>query len=64
MRRLEWGHLAFVKIVLILLTVAPMDRNSGAGYLNIPTKISKTGTNLSENREDQKRNVTSFLIIP
>lgn len=64
MRPLEWDHLAFVKIVLILFTVALMDRNNGAGYLNIPKKRSKTRTNLSENREDQKINVASFLITP
>lgn len=64
MRRLEWDHLAFVKIVLILFTVALMDRNSSAGHLNISKKRSKTRTNLSENHEDQKRNVASFLITP
>lgn len=65
MRRLEWDHLAFVKIVLILLTVAPIDRNNCAGYPNIPKRRSKIRTNLSENHEDKKKKtIASFLITP
>lgn len=63
MRRLEWDHLAFVKIVLILLTVAPIDRNNCAGYPNIPKRRSKIRTNLSENHEDKQTKKKLLLVF-